>query len=533
MGDFMNFKRNVVIRILLTLLVTFIIYYFMLPPLNFTSPVFWTFAFIVFAVYMILGIPFTFRNHIVISKTNFPKQLVFIPGAIICALFLINFVLSPLFISSKYASRITINKDGVFSEDINEVNFNSLPLLDKDSSQKLGDRVMGQMPELVSQFYVSDLYTQINYNNEIIRVTPLEYSDLFKFFSNSKDGVKGYITVNSVSGESKLVKLEKGMKYMPSAYFFKNLYRYIRIKYPTEIFDQENFEIDNEGNPYWVIPTVKYNGIGIRKEITGVIIVNPITGETNKYKVGDVPSWIDHVYPSDLIIEQLDDWGLYSNGFFNSIFSQKNVTMTTTGYNYTVMNDDVYLYTGITSVSNDEANIGFVLSNLRTKETVYYEVPGAEEYSAMASAEGQVQQMNYTATFPLLINLNGRATYLISLKDNAGLVKMYAFVDVVDYQKVVVTDSSKGIEVAAKNYLSSADFKTNSDSLITEDIVISSITSATIDGTTYYYITSTDNRKFRLSVKLDELRVPFLNSGNTINISYNSNKDVIEVLKLN
>ncbi len=529
----MKFKNNIFIRILITLVIGFLIYYFMLPPLNPTSPIFWVFIVIIYVIFLGTGISFK-TSTLVFPKNSIkiPKYI-YIPFIVIASLFVINFIFSPLFMSSSYASRIDINKNGVFNEDIKEVDFNALPLLDKDSSQKLGDRVMGQMPELVSQFYVSDLYTQINYNNEIIRVTPLEYNGLFKFFSNSKNGVMGYITVNSVSGEAKLVKLDKGMKYMPSAYFFNNLYRYIRFKYPTEIFDTESFEIDNEGNPYWIVPTVKYTGIGIKKEITGVIIVDPITGESKKYSANEVPTWVDHVYSPELIIEQVDDWGLYTNGFFNSLFSQKNVTMTTEGYNYTVMNDDVYLYTGITSVSSDEANIGFILTNLRTKETTYYEVPGAEEYSAMASAEGQVQQMKYKATFPLLINLNNRATYLISLKDNAGLVKMYAFVDVVDYQKVVVTDSSKGIVSAAKNYLDTAEFKLDNSSLTTEDITISKITSANIDGNTYYYIVATNGKKYRLSIKLGELTIPFLSVGDTINISYSSTKDIIEVSKLN
>ena len=155
-----------------------------------------------------------------------------------------NILLSPLFNSKAFSERITVNEDteeSNFISEIKEVDFNSLALLDKDSSSRLGDRVMGQMPELVSQFYVSSLYTQINYNNEIVRVTPLEYNGLFKYISNYKDGVKGYITVNSVSGSSNLVKLTDGMKYMPSAYLLKDLNRHLRFKYPTKIFGDTNF----------------------------------------------------------------------------------------------------------------------------------------------------------------------------------------------------------------------------------------------------------------------------------------------------
>ena len=531
-------NKILIFRIILTILFAFLFFYVFLPPINITSPEFWGYLLFITIVYFMTSIlnMINFSGVFVnINVRNDLKKITIIPMVIFGVFVLIlilNFCLSPVFRSKSYSKRISVNQNADFVTDIKPVNFNSLPLLDKESSQKLGDRVMGQMPELVSQFYVSDLYTQINYNDEILRVTPLEYDGFFKFFANRKEGVKGYITVNSVSGEAKLTKLEKGMKYMPSSMFSKDLYRHLRFKYPTEIFDKESFEIDNDGNPYWIVPTVKYEGVGIKKEITGAVIVDPITGKSKKYKVKDIPTWVDHVYSAELLIEQIDDWGKYRSGFLNSIFGQKNVVKTTRGYNYTVMNDDVYLYTGITSTASDESNIGFILSNMRTKETVFYKVAGAEEYSAMRSAEGQVQQMNYTASFPLLINLNNKPTYLLSLKDNAGLVKMYAFVDVADYQKVVVTDSSKGIEVAANNYLNEADDIVDENNVIEKDITIKNIKSAVIDGNSYYYITDSNNQKYRISIKVDKKSVPFLESGQTIKIKYSNESDIIDIIEL-
>lgn len=523
-------KKNI-ISIIITIIIGSTWYYFMLPPINIHCFEFWGFVALLLGVFSFSSMISEFLDgHLM--NTN--KKII-IPVLIITliglGIGLTNFILSPVFQSEKYAKRIKINEEGVFTEDVKQVDFNALPLLDKDSSTKLGDRVMGQMPEMVSQFYVSNNYTQINYNNSIVRVTPLEYNGFFKYINNRKKGVTGYITVNSVSGESKLIKLDKGMKYMPSAIFNKDLYRHLRLSYPFDIFDKENFEIDNEGNPYWIVPIVKYKGVGLRKDISHVIILNPVNGKSKKYKVEDVPTWVDHVYRSDLIIEQVDNWGEYKSGYLNSIFGQKNVVMTTEGYNYTVMNDDVYLYTGITSVSNDEANIGFIMTNLRTKETTYYATPGAEEYSAMASAEGQVQQMKYTATFPLLINLNDKPTYLISLKDNAGLVKMYAFVDVVDYQKVVVTDASVGIEKAAENYLGEETIKSGSNDL-NEKITITKITSATIDGTTYYYLIDHNNQRWRTSIKVSKNLLPFLDTNSQIKVWYKEKKEVTEITKI-
>lgn len=522
-------KRNL-ISIFITLLIGFIIYYFALPAINIHSFGFWVYLILLLSIYTItlLCLSIDEKGRIIRSfKILIGSGITII--TIILGIVLIDFVMSPMFHSKSYSERISINESEEFTKNVAPVDFNRIPLLDKDSSSKLGDRVMGQMPELVSQFYVSDLYTQINYKDSIIRVTPLEYNGFFKYLSNKKVGVKGYIMVNSVTGEANLVKLDKGMKYMPSAIFSKDLNRHLRFKYPTKIFGEKNFEIDNDGNPYWIVPTIKYTAIGLKKEIASVIILDPITGDSKEYKVGEVPSWVDHVYSASLIIEQVDDWGQYKDGFLNAIFGQKNVVQTTEGYNYMTMNDDVYLYTGITSVSSDESNIGFILTNMRTKETNFYAVPGAEEYSAMDSAKGQVQQMNYDSTFPLLINLNNRATYLLSLKDAAGLVKMYAFVDVADYQKVVITDSAKGIKVAADNYLNNVELGSINQESTTKDIKIGYLNQVDIDGTTYFYITDTENKKYYVSIKTNKNVLPFLKVGDNIKITYNDTKDIIEI----
>lgn len=530
-------KRKLSLRIIYTVLFALIMYYFMLPPINLHAFNFYMFVILVALFYLMMSIPSIFSGMAMdfigkkkVELDNRVKYIVMPIFGVLVVIMLVNFVLSPLFNSKAYYSRININKDGDFTSDIAEVDFNNIPLLDKDSSEKLGDRVMGQMTDLVSQFTVSDLYTQINYDEEIVRVTPLEYADIIKYFTNRKEGIPAYITVNSVTGKSTLTRLDSGMKYAPSALFFENLYRKLRISYPTMIFDEANFEIDNDGNPYWIVPTIKYTGIGLRRDVSGIIVFNPVNGESNWYSVSDVPSWVDHVYNADLILEQVNDWGKYKNGFFNTIFGQKEVVMTTDGYSYTIMNDDVYLYTGITSVASDESNIGFILTNMRTKETVFYEISGAEEYSAMASAEGQVQQMEYTASFPLLINYSGNPTYLLSLKDDAGLVKMYAFVDVKDYQKVVVTDSSKGIEEAANNYLENVDL-TEDDNIVEKQITVSLITSVVIDGNTYYYIEDTSNNKYRVSIKVNSDLIPYITKGDKLNVDYIA-KTVNEVIKI-
>lgn len=522
-----------ILSLIISMVIGFILYYIFLPAINLSYFGFWLFLFVICGIYcgcnLLMSLDFVTGN---VYKLVGDVKVIGIFGIVcVVGILIFNFILSPLFNSKSYVNRIDV-LDGEFTKDISLVDFNSLPLLDKDSSQKLGDRVMGQLPELVSQFYVSDLYTQINYKNSVIRVTPLEYDGMIKYFSNRKDGVKGYISVDSVSGEAKLIKLENGMKYMPSAMFSENLYRKLRFDYPSFIFGKESFEIDEDGNPYWVVPVLKYSGVGLRRDVKGVVILNPIDGSSNYYDSSSVPTWVDNVYKADVILEQVNDWGKYRNGFWNSMFGQKNVVATTEGYNYMAMNDDVYLYTGITSLASDESNIGFILTNMRTKETKYYAVPGAEEYSAMASSEGQVQQMGYVSTFPLLINLNNRPTYLMSLKDNAGLVKMYSFVDVVDYQKVVVSDASLGIREASRAYLSKMGFNDGSlDKLTMKDIVISSINSYTVNGNSVFYIVDSKEKRYSAEIGISN-KLPFLGVGDSITIGISKEEDVTKILEI-
>lgn len=533
-------KKRYLIAIIVQLLVMALTYYIFLPALNVQTFGFWVYVFFSLLVFFVLNLIVREGSKTVIfhkrdnsiSMEKLSALPIFMIMAVILIIVVMDIICSPIFNANSYSKRIVVDETNDFLADVKEVDFNTLPLLDRDSSEKLGDRVMGQMSELVSQYYVSDQYTQINYNNEIVRVTPLEYADFIKWITNRKDGAKGYITVNSVTGDTKLVKLDKGMRYIPSACFNENLYRKLRFTYPTTPFGTAKFEIDNEGNPYWIVPTYSYTAVNLKTKVSGVIILNPIDGTSKKYKMEDVPTWVDNAYNAELLIEQVDDWGEYRGGFLNSIFGQKNVVNTTEGYNYLAMNDDIYLYTGITSVMSDESNLGFILSNMRTGETNFYSVPGAEEFSAMASAEGRVQQMSYVSTFPLLINLNNKPTYLVSLKDAAGLVKMYGFVDVADYQKVEVTDSSKGINAAAQNYLANYADEISDDILEKKEITIASIKSATKSGNTFFYIVDSEGKKYVASIELGD-KLVFLNNHDKITIGYYDKKDAItEIVKI-
>lgn len=532
-------KKFKIGSIVITALAALAYYYVMIPPINLSSIEFYAWVVITVGIYAF----FNYLTATAYKATRHDQEAMMhlkIAGGLTVAIVVVillvplsGIVLGPLFHAQEYHNRILV-VDSDFTADVQEADFNKLPLLDKASSQKLGDRVLGQLPELISQFNVSDEYTQINYKGNIVRVTPLEYDGIIKYINNRNEGTPGYIVVNSTTGGSELIKLEKGMRYMPSAYLQENLLRHVRFGYPFEIFGEVSFEIDEEGNPFWIVQTIRYKGINLKKDVKGIIAVDPISGAMTNYAISEIPSWVDNVWDAELIVDQLNSWGKYGGGFINAYMGQKGVSRTTTGYNYLTQDDDVYMYTGITSAAADESNIGFVLVNLRTKEARYYAVPGAEEYSAMESAKGQVQEKNYQATFPLLINLSDKPTYMLSLKDAAGLVKMYAFVDVQDYQKVTVTDSSKGIEGAVREYL-------NENAALQEPIILDEVkgTAAvrdlnfvSIEGTTYAYFSDDEHHWYRISMLVSN-GVAFLKENDQLEMIYSQYGDIREVIAFN
>ena len=454
-------KKSILYPIIgvVALIAAFIYYYITLPAINIHSSGFWFFLLGAVAVVMVIYVLrkagkeiFTFGvASMHFSLKDYPAlKWLGILFLLLLVVYGIGTLLSSPVINAKQYQQLMTVETRNFSEDIEEADYRSIPLLDKDSAALLGDRKMGSLVDMVSQFEVADDYTQINYNNVPVRVTPLVYASPIKWLTNQRNGIPAYIRIDMTTQDTECVMLEEGIKYSKSEYFNRNLYRHIRFRFPTYIFgDQLFFEIDDNGVPYWVCPVKKFNiGLFGGETVGRVVLVNAVTGECTDYAVEDVPTWIDKVYSAELLMQLYDYYGMYQHGFFNSILGQRDCLVTTDGYNYLALDDDVWVYTGITSVNGDQSNVGFVLMNQRTMETRYYEVEGATELSAMSSAEGQVQNLGYRASFPLLLNIAGEPTYFMALKDDAGLVKKYAMVNVQKYQWVAIGDTITVIPTA-------------------------------------------------------------------------------------
>lgn len=486
-------------------------YYIELPAINIHSPGFW--KFIIF-VMLIVTVEVWLMNHRkaagggryrgnISAKeffSDFKTQAgsVLFKIAFVCTVILVvlyvagNILSSPVINASKYQQLLKVETRN-FTDDIKEVSYDKIPLLDKDSASIIGTRVMGTMVDMVSQYEVDDMYSQINYKEKPVRVTPLRYGNLIKWFTNHKNGIPAYIRIDMTTQEAECVRLTEGIKYSKSDHFSRYIYRHLRFAYPTYIFDDINFEIDDNGTPYWVCPVKKYNiGLFGGQTVGRVVLCNAVTGEMTDYSVDEVPKWVDKVYSAELLIGLYDYNGSLKHGFINSVLSQKDCLKTTDGYNYIALEDDVWVYTGITSVGQDNSNVGFVLMNQRTMETRYYEVSGAEEYSAMDSAKGRVQNLGYTATFPLIINVSGQPTYFMALKDGAGLVKSYAMLNIEKYQNVAIGDSvlqceSNYIKLLKDNGIVEEQQPEVKETKKVKDI-ISKIIPVVIDGNTHMYI---------------------------------------------
>lgn len=558
--------------------ILFIGFYFLLIPLNPHAVGIWMLAAgasLVFAVLYILsflirsagfnGMPTgeerTKWNTLRTKELGKQGRLFLIPVVIVAVVVVMGISGAKIFHASGYASIIQV-QDAVFEDDLAEtLNTDSIALMDTQSAQMLGDREIGSLSNVVSQYNVSNDYTQIDFNGTPKKVAALDYAGFFKWKNNHKEGVPGYVVVDPVSMSASYQEGKEGMIYVPSAFFREDTARYIRKHFPTELLGNLHFEIDEEGNPYY-IASVYQKTISLfgGETVKGAVILNPVDGEIQYYDLADVPRWVDVVYEGDLICTQYNWYGNLQNGFVNSVFGKKGCKRVTTyrsseeddesddeqpvsDYGYVAKDGDIWIYTGITSVNGDSSNIGFLLANERTGETHYYGISGADEKSAMSAAEGEVQEKGYQASFPSLINVDGEPTYIMVLKDASGLVKLYAAVNVEQYNLVATASSQKDCIEKYRSLIGTAETITD-DAQNTQaeepeaepkpltptgegDVVIEDIKYIDIDGNTYLYLITQDQQIFRAKASEHE-EMLLLKAGDTVHISYHE-KEIISV----
>lgn len=513
------------LAVLITLALFAIYDYVELPAYNIQSPETWATVCLVLGVFGVLELIFNAGLRIV--QTDEPSKMVFgsreggialkhvgpkrrlgkycVVAAIAIAAIgiLCSFISSEVFHAKSYAAIAgpietrDFIKDTPASETISDI-----ALMDSTSAQIIGARALGSLNELVSQFEIGTQYTQINLNGRPMKVAPLQYADFFRWWNNRKSGIPGYIAVDPVKNTSEYVELSTPMQYVESARFGKNLRRHLRFAYRTAMFGNSYFEIGEDGTPYYVTAVLKKNIFLFGgTDVKGAVICNACTGETQYYEIADVPNWVDIVYDGDMLAQRYDWYGELSGGYFNSLFAKKDCKHVTDDYGYKMFDDDVWVFTGVTSVASDQSNIGFVLMNSRTAEIRYYAIPGAEEYSVMRSAEGEVQHLGYEASFPSVINVEGQPTYIMVLKDKGSLVKQYALIHVERYNIVVTATTQREVMAKYKNALIENGMLSGAAQTVDsggESITVKDIKYLVQDGNSYAYLISTKEEIFKV-----------------------------------
>ena len=531
---------RIIVAAVLTLIFAAVMFYVTLPAINLQSEEFWMFLFYCLTFYAVAQLVLEVVNYkkknkgikILEQKPKVGKGAL----AVICISILPLLVLvggsaisSTFFHAGAYANLIEV-PEANFADDMPETEVvNNIALMDTDTAIKMGNRTLGALSDVVSQYEISENYKQINYNKTPQKVSTLEYADFFKWLSNRQSGIPGYVMVDPVNvTDANYIKLEKPIKYSDSGYFGDDLTRKLRFSYPTKIFGNCSFEIDDNGNPYYIVacmqPRISMLGA---YDVNEVIIFDPVSGSSDIYALSEVPTWVDNVFTGTLASQKYDWYGTLKNGFWNSIIGNKDCKVTTDDYGYIVIGDDVWFFTGVTSVTSDESNIGFIISNARTGEYKFYQVTGAEEYSAMESAQGQVQEKGYVASFPSLINVSGEATYIMVLKDSGGLVKLYALVNVENYA-IVATGSTQ--TEAKEEYLKllkqngvidelPEKEETQIPNVAETNVEIVDINVYTVGGESVFYISASDGQIYKQRLCDDEGLI-ILRKGDALNIKY-------------
>lgn len=492
------------ISALVTLLVGGVAYYVMLPALNIHDSQMYVFLILLIAVFMIV-FSIVCKANRKIERREYIKKKSMIPliiVGVIVLVMLVGYLAGATFFRASTYSQLAQVQSSEFDKDFADISYDKVPRVDGSRALTLADQQLGQLSEYKSQYKVSNTTTQINFNGSPVRVACLEYADVFKWFNNTKNGLPAYMLIDVVTSKVTVVncieEFGSGITYSPTELFNEKLIRHLRFQYPTELLDTPNFEIQDDGHPYWITAALdKTIGLFGGTDVKGVIVTDALNGESQYYSIDDVRSkaelnWVDVVYSQELLLQQYNYYGELKNGFWNSIIFQNDVNVASMGAGNIAMDDDVWVYTGVTSSKADASNFGFILCNQRTKEIRYYQKGGAMENSAQESAQDAVQNYGYYATFPILLNIEGQPSYFMSLYGDSNTVKGYALVSLEDKTVIgtglIDTNSdAKALNTAVENYVSALKDKNmisadvNTDDVIKDENEIASSGNTDLD----------------------------------------------------
>ena len=386
-------------------------------------------------------VPFSFS-----ARQKFPKLSAVIIAVPWILIVVVMILCSVFFQWKAYRDQLGEPEIKKFDNEVQAIDVAQIPIVDENLALQLAQKKLGERPALGSQVALYSATIQM-VDGELVWVVPLYHSGFFKWLTNLS-GTPGYIVVSATNTND--VRYVEGykIKYHPGSYLLFDITRKVRFGpgLMTGITDY-SFELDDEGQPYWAISTYKNSRGFSLPEADGIILLNATTGQMDRYGMDEVPEWVDRVQPEDFVLAQIANRGNYVHGIFN--FANKDKYRPSEGHNIVYNNGRCYLFTGLTSVGADDSAIGFIMVDMVTKEPIMYEMSGATEEAAQRSAEGRVQDLKYRATFPIILNIDSQPTYFMTLKDNIGLIKQYAFVSVTNYSTVGTGES---VSAAMRDY---------------------------------------------------------------------------------
>lgn len=526
---------------ILTLFVlAFIVFYNTLPVINYGF-----LGLPVLLLFILLIAIITFSEVVVVqntkrikvfSKANRYVFLIFL--AILAYVIIVPLLTSlPMFRSEAYQKLIGKVEDGQnLKNHIAPISLDKIRVVDEELAMLLGEKIIGSQPSLGSQTEIGEFTIQ-KVNDELYWVAPLLHTGFFKWYNNS-GGTPGYVMVSATNERDvKLIQDVKGkpvkIKYQPGAFFGSRIDRHVYFNgYATVGLEDFNFEIDDNGHPYWIVTKYKKRIGFAGNDATGVLVVDAETGAIQEYDIANTPLWVDRIQPISFIEEQLNDWGEYVHGYWN--WANENKLMTTEGLTLVYgENHKSYWYTGLSSVGKEESAVGFVLVDTRTKEATYYRQSGATEYAAQSSAEGKVQEKGYHASLPIPYLINNIPTYVMTLKDDGGLVKMFAMVSINDYTIVGVGNTMRETLMAYKNVYNMADNGIDPAAVSTKKSfksVVTRIENDVKNGNSFYYFTVKDYPNIFVGSSQLSNELPVTMVGDSINIAFDVDlEEVIDV----
>ncbi len=395
-------------------------------------------------------------------------------------------------------------------------------------------KAFGQVPD-TSYYELGNLQIQ-KVKGEFVYIAPVEFSGFFKWWNG--DVTPGYFTMSATDSSDNPKFIKSEMMYTPSSYLHKNLERHMRMKHPTKIFyGDPQLEVDEEGKPYYIRSYGKFITARNGFDVEGIVVVDPATGQTESFKLSDVPAFIDGAVSPETVSLQNSYYGKYIHGFWNSVIGKKDVRLPSdegTEANVSpIFSEDgeMYYFTDFTSPKEGvDSMLGYSLTDGRTGKAVYYTGNMEESYmdsqGALQIIEKKFIEKKWEGEMPVLYNFYGEASWLTPVLDSNGFLQNYFIVSAANPEIFVYGNTPNEALKLYKTALQRGSSSVNGSSNAEEKSITGTVirvfkervgdftqVSFLLDNKTNY-IVSSESAPFAVYMEEgDQVQVTYLNTG--------------------